>query len=82
LHASAKYIGGTYYSSGGDYNGRTGQASILIVDDEPSLVDLVLLASFMPVISAVSGNAGLQAAAIVVRGLDRAREHEELDAPG
>lgn len=34
------------------------------------LRDVILLASFMPVISAVSGNVGLQAAAIVVRGLD------------
>jgi magnesium transporter len=31
---------------------------------------IILLASFMPVISAVSGNVGLQAAAITVRGLD------------
>ncbi|HZP81666.1 MAG TPA: magnesium transporter [Chthonomonadaceae bacterium] len=34
------------------------------------LKQVILLASFMPVISAVSGNVGLQAAAIVVRGLD------------
>ncbi|BCM92444.1 magnesium transporter MgtE [Abditibacteriota bacterium] len=34
------------------------------------LTQVVLLASFMPVISALSGNVGLQAAAIVVRGLD------------
>jgi len=34
------------------------------------LVNIILLASFMPVISAISGNVGLQAAAIVVRGLD------------
>jgi magnesium transporter len=34
------------------------------------LTEVILLASFMPVISAVSGNVGLQAAAIVVRGLD------------
>jgi len=34
------------------------------------LQEVILLASFMPVISAVSGNVGLQAAAIVVRGLD------------
>lgn len=34
------------------------------------LQQVILLASFMPVISAVSGNVGLQAAAIVVRGLD------------
>jgi magnesium transporter len=31
---------------------------------------VILLASFMPIISAISGNVGLQAAAIVVRGLD------------
>ena len=34
------------------------------------LKQVILLASFMPVISAVSGNVGLQAAAITVRGLD------------
>lgn len=34
------------------------------------LRDVILLASFMPVISAVSGNTGLQAAAIAVRGLE------------
>jgi magnesium transporter len=34
------------------------------------LKEVILLASFMPVISAISGNVGLQAAAIVVRGLD------------
>jgi magnesium transporter len=34
------------------------------------LKQVILLASFMPVISAISGNVGLQAAAIVVRGLD------------
>jgi magnesium transporter len=34
------------------------------------LQQVILLASFMPVISAISGNVGLQAAAIVVRGLD------------
>lgn len=34
------------------------------------LVIIPLLASFMPVISAISGNVGLQAAAIIVRGLD------------
>ncbi len=41
------------------------------------LRDVILLASFMPVISAVSGNVGLQAAAIVVRGLDTG--HVSLD---
>jgi magnesium transporter len=34
------------------------------------VVQIVLLASFMPVISAISGSVGMQAAAIVVRGLD------------
>lgn len=34
------------------------------------LQQVILLASFMPVISATSGNVGLQAAAIAVRGLD------------
>jgi magnesium transporter len=34
------------------------------------LQQVILLASFMPIISAISGNVGLQAAAIVVRGLD------------
>jgi magnesium transporter len=34
------------------------------------LKEIILLASFMPVISAISGNVGLQAAAIIVRGLD------------
>ncbi|MCB0727586.1 MAG: magnesium transporter [Ignavibacteriae bacterium] len=31
---------------------------------------VILLAAFMPIISAISGNTGLQSAAIVVRGLD------------
>jgi magnesium transporter len=34
------------------------------------LKEVILLTSFMPVISAVSGNTGLQAAAIAVRGLE------------
>jgi magnesium transporter len=34
------------------------------------LREVTLLASFMPVISAISGNVGLQAAAIIVRGLE------------
>jgi magnesium transporter len=34
-----------------------------------TLSHLIILASFMPVISAISGNAGLQAAVIMVRGL-------------
>jgi len=45
-------------------------AGIVISRFDKVLKEVILLASFMPVISAVSGNVGLQAAAIVVRGLD------------
>jgi magnesium transporter len=45
-------------------------AAVLITHFNAVLVKVILLASFMPVISAVSGNVGLQAAAITVRGLD------------
>ena len=45
-------------------------AGAIIARFDAVLRDVILLASFMPVISAVSGNVGLQAAAIVVRGLD------------
>ena|SRR5215472_1003782 len=45
-------------------------AGMIIARFDAVLRDVILLASFMPVISAVSGNVGLQAAAIVVRGLD------------
>ena len=45
-------------------------AGLVISHFEDVLKEVILLASFMPVISAVSGNVGLQAAAIVVRGLD------------
>ena len=45
-------------------------AGAIIARFDALLRQLILLASFMPVISAVSGNVGLQAAAIVVRGLD------------
>lgn len=45
-------------------------AGLIIARFDGVLRDVILLASFMPVISAVSGNVGLQAAAIVVRGLD------------
>jgi magnesium transporter len=44
------------------------------------LREVVLLASFMPVISAISGNVGLQAAAIVVRGLETG--HVQLEQIG
>lgn len=45
-------------------------AGLVISRFDEVLTEVILLASFMPVISAVSGNVGLQAAAIVVRGLD------------
>lgn len=45
-------------------------AGLVISNFGDVLKEVILLASFMPVISAVSGNVGLQAAAIVVRGLD------------
>jgi magnesium transporter len=45
-------------------------AGLVISRFDGVLQQVILLASFMPVISAVSGNVGLQAAAIVVRGLD------------
>lgn len=45
-------------------------AGLVISRFDHVLKEVILLASFMPVISAISGNVGLQAAAIVVRGLD------------
>jgi len=45
-------------------------AGLVIHNFDEVLQRVILLASFMPVISAISGNVGLQAAAIVVRGLD------------
>ncbi len=45
-------------------------AGVVIHRFDDVLRQVILLASFMPVISAISGNVGLQAAAIVVRGLD------------
>ncbi|MER3486181.1 MAG: magnesium transporter, partial [Chloroflexota bacterium] len=45
-------------------------AGVVIHRFDHVLTEVILLASFMPVISAISGNVGLQAAAIVVRGLD------------
>ncbi|HEY7791817.1 MAG TPA: magnesium transporter [Vicinamibacterales bacterium] len=52
-------------------------AGVIIARFDGVLREVILLASFMPVISAVSGNVGLQAAAIVVRGLDTG--HVSLD---
>ncbi|HEV8634815.1 MAG TPA: magnesium transporter [Chloroflexota bacterium] len=45
-------------------------SGLVIAHFDQVLREVILLASFMPVISAISGNVGLQAAAIVVRGLD------------
>jgi magnesium transporter len=45
-------------------------AAAVIARFSDVLRQVILLASFMPIISAISGNVGLQAAAIVVRGLD------------
>lgn len=44
-------------------------ASIVIHVFDRTLTRFILLASFMPVISAISGNTGLQSAAIIIRGL-------------
>ena len=45
-------------------------AGLIISKFDGILQKVILLASFMPVISAVSGNVGLQAAAITVRAVD------------
>ena len=45
-------------------------AGLVISHFDAVLQKVILLASFMPVISAISGNVGLQAAAITVRALD------------
>jgi magnesium transporter len=45
-------------------------AAIVIAHHSEVLRQVVLLAAFMPAISAVSGNVGLQVAAMVVRGFD------------
>jgi magnesium transporter len=44
-------------------------AGVVIHKFDETLTKVILLASFMPIISALSGNTGLQAAAVVVRGL-------------
>ena len=44
-------------------------AGIVIHQFDKTLTQVLLLASFMPIISAISGNTGLQSAAIIVRGL-------------
>jgi len=44
-------------------------AGFVVNQYHATLVRFILLASFMPIISAISGNTGLQSAAIVIRGL-------------
>lgn len=45
-------------------------AGMVIAHYDAILKEVILLASFMPVISAISGNVGLQSAAITVRAID------------
>jgi magnesium transporter len=52
-------------------------AGVVIHYFDQTLSRVILLASFMPIISAISGNTGLQSAAIVVRAL--ATGHISLD---
>lgn len=51
-------------------------ATVVISHYDKTLSQVILLAAFMPIISAISGNTGLQSAAIIVRGL--ATGHVEL----
>jgi len=44
-------------------------AGVVVHQFDKTLSQVILLASFMPIISAISGNTGLQSAAVVVRGL-------------
>ena len=44
-------------------------AGIMVKVFDRTLAEVLLLASFMPIISAISGNTGLQSAAIIIRGL-------------
>ncbi len=44
-------------------------AGVVIHVFDKTLTAFILLASFMPIISAISGNTGLQSAAIIIRGL-------------
>ncbi len=53
-------------------------AGLIIAHYDDVLQKVILLASFMPVISAVSGNVGLQAAAITVRALDAGSRKKNL----
>jgi magnesium transporter len=44
-------------------------AGVVVNQFNKTLSQVILLASFMPIISAISGNTGLQSAAIIVRGI-------------
>jgi len=44
-------------------------AGVVIHAFDATLTTFILLASFMPIISAISGNTGLQSATIIIRGL-------------
>lgn len=45
--------------------------AVYVVESNSEILErIILLAAFMPLISAISGNTGLQSAAIVVRGID------------
>ena len=44
-------------------------AGFVVKSFDHTLAQILLLASFMPIISAISGNTGLQSAAIIIRGL-------------
>ena len=52
-------------------------AGVVIHYFDKTLSQVILLASFLPIISAISGNTGLQSAAIVVRAM--ATGHVSLD---
>lgn len=52
-------------------------AGLVVAFYNTTLRDVILLASFMPIISAISGNTGLQSAALVIRAL--ATGHASLD---
>ncbi|MBI3005907.1 MAG: magnesium transporter [Ignavibacteriales bacterium] len=44
-------------------------AGVVVHQFDKTLSQVILLASFMPIISAISGNTGLQSAAMIVRGI-------------
>jgi magnesium transporter len=50
-------------------------AGVVIHIFDNTLTQVILLASFMPIISAISGNTGLQSATIIVRGLSTGQVH-------